>query len=117
MSRVTSAVQRKARKKKILKQAKGFTGRRKNLLKAAKETLFRALAYNYRDRKAKKREMRKLWITRITIAAKENGIGYSQFLNGLNKSNIRLNRKMLADIAVSDKDTFSKLVEIAKKGS
>lgn len=114
MSRVTTAVQRKARKKKILKQAKGFTGRRKNLLKAAKETLFRALAYNYRDRKVKKREMRKLWITRVAIAVKEHGLGYSQFINGLNKSNIKLNRKILADIAVNDKDTFKKLVEIAQ---
>ena len=115
MPRVTTSVQSKARKKKIFKQTKGYTGRRKNLLKAAKETLYRALAYNYRDRKVKKREMRGLWITRISIAAKENGIGYSKFINGLEKAKVKLNRKVLADIAVNDKETFKQLVELAKQ--
>ena len=115
MSRVTVAVQRKKRIKKLLNKAKGFTGRRKNLLKSAKETLQRALAYNYRDRKVKKRNMRGLWITRISIASKENGLNYSQMIDGLTNSDIKLNRKILADLAVNDKETFKKLTEIAKE--
>ena len=117
MGRVTAAVQRKTRRKKVLKSAKGFTGSRKNLFKVAKETLFRAMAYNYRDRKVKKRTMRGLWITRISIASKDIGVNYSQFMEGLTKAGIKLNRKILADLAVNDKDTFKKIVEMTKQAN
>lgn len=115
MSRVTVAVQRKAKKRKLQKQTKGFIGGRRNLLKAGKETLKRAMAYSYRDRKVKKRTMRALWILRISIASKENGCNYSQLINGLTKVDIKLNRKILADLAVNDKNTFKQLTEIAIK--
>lgn len=117
MSRVTVAVPRNARRKKILKSAKGFSGRRKNTFKIAKETVLRALAYNYRDRKVKKRTMRGLWICRISIASKEYGTNYSRLIDGLTKANIGLNRKILADLAVNDKDTFKKLVDITMQAN
>ncbi|MCK5706131.1 MAG: 50S ribosomal protein L20 [Candidatus Aureabacteria bacterium] len=117
MGRVTVSVQTRARRKKVLKLAKGFTGGRKTLFKNAKETLQRAMVFNYRDRKVKKRNMRGLWITRISIASKENGLNYSQLMNGLLKSDIRLNRKILADLAVKDKETFKKLIEAAKESA
>lgn len=98
-----------------MKMAKGQYGGRSRLYRTAKESVARALAYSYRDRKAKKREFRALWITRINAACKECGISYSRFINGLKKAKAAIDRKMLADIAVKDKVGFGKLVEASKK--
>lgn len=102
------------RHKKILKLAKGFRGGRSRIFKAANEAVMRALRNQYRDRRKKKRDLRRLWITRINAAAKLNGLNYSKFIQGLKLANISLNRKMLADIAVHDEVAFSKISEIAK---
>jgi large subunit ribosomal protein L20 len=115
MSRVTFSVPRHKRKKKLFRKTKGYTTGRKNLLRTAEETLTRGLVYQFRDRKAQKRQIRGLWITRISIASKENGSNYSQLTRGLKKADIRLNRKILADLAVNDKETFKQLVEMVKK--
>lgn len=114
MPRVKHAVAKHRRHKKMLKRAKGFWGGRSKLYRRAKETVQRALVYSYRDRRVKKREFRKLWITQISIACKNCGISYNRFISGLIKAKVELDRKVLADIAKSDKDTFAKLVEIAK---
>jgi len=112
--RVKTGVVRRRRHKKILKLARGFfSGRRKHFRKA-KEQLERSLVYAYRDRKQKKRDFRKLWITRINAACRLNGISYSKFIHGLNKAGIELDRKMLADLAMNDADAFAKVVEAAK---
>ncbi|MGE4357721.1 MAG: 50S ribosomal protein L20, partial [Candidatus Omnitrophota bacterium] len=100
--------------KKMLKQAKGYWGLRSKLYRRAKETVQRALVYSYRDRRAKKRQFRRLWITRISIACKNHGISYNRFINGLKKAKIELDRKILADLAVNDSAVFSKLVEMSK---
>ncbi len=112
--RVTNAVPRHKRKKRIMKRAKGFRGGRGNLLRAAKETIIRADSFAYRDRKTRKREFRRLWITRISAAARMNDMSYSQFINGLLKAEVTLDRKQLAEIAVSDPQGFTSLVEPAK---
>jgi len=104
----------KKNKKKILKMAKGYYGAKHRSYKRAKEQVIRSLQYEYRDRRLKKRDFRKLWIVRINAAARLNGISYSQFMYGLKLAGVDLNRKMLADIAVNDPDTFTKLVETAK---
>ena len=114
MARVRHGVSTKKRKKRTLKAAKGYRGGRSKLYRTAKETVARARAYAFVGRKLKKRSFRSLWITRISAACKANGISYSQFMNGLKKSKIVLNRKVLAEIAVSHKTAFKKLVEIAK---
>ena len=114
MARVKSGKITKARHKKVLKQAKGFFGSRHRLYKTAKESVMHQGQYAFRDRRAKKRDFRKLWITRINAEARENGISYSKFMDGLNKSGIIINRKMLAELAVEDKEEFAKLVNIAK---
>ncbi|MEW5818958.1 MAG: 50S ribosomal protein L20 [Cyanobacteriota bacterium] len=101
--------------KKILKLAKGFKGGRKRIFKAANEAVMRALRFQYRDRRNKKREFRRLWITRINAAAKLNGITYSKFIRGLKLANVSLNRKMLADIAVRDEAAFKKIADLAKE--
>ncbi len=103
------------KKKKILKMAKGYYGAKHRSYKRAKEQVIRSLQYEYRDRRLRKREFRRLWITRINAAARINGLSYSQFIHGLNKAGIELNRKVLADLAVSDPETFAKLVEKAKE--
>ena len=103
------------RHKKILKLAKGFKGGRKRIFKAANEAVMRALRHQYRDRRNKKRMLRRLWITRINAAAKQNGLNYSKFMNGLKQANISLNRKMLADIAVRDEAAFKVISDIAKE--
>ncbi len=103
------------KKKKILKMAKGYYGAKHRSYKRAKEQVIRSLQYEYRDRRLRKREFRRLWITRINAAARMNGLSYSQFIHGLNKAGIELDRKVLADIAVRDPEGFSKLVEKAKE--
>ncbi len=112
--RVKTGVVRRRRHKKILKQARGFySGRRKHFRKA-KEQLERSLVYAYRDRKQKKREFRKLWIIRINAAARLNDISYSRFMHGLKLANIELDRKILADMAMNEPESFAKIVESAK---
>ncbi|WP_299226211.1 50S ribosomal protein L20 [Sulfurihydrogenibium sp.] len=105
----------KKHKKKILKLAKGYYGQKHRSYRRAKEQVMHSLNYAYRDRKDRKRQFRALWITRINAAARLNGLSYSQFINGLKKSGIELDRKILADMAVNDMDAFAKLVETAKK--
>ena len=114
MPRATNGPASNRRKKRIFKQTKGFVGGRKNLLRSAKETLNRALAYAFRDRRVKKRNFRKLWITRIGIAARNGGTTYNAFISGLKKANIELNRKVLANIAVHDENAFNELIKISK---
>ncbi len=114
MPRVKKGVTAHNRHKKILKLAKGFRGGKSKLYRSANETVMKALYYARRDRRAKKREFRSLWITRINAAARMNNISYSQLMNGLKKAGIDVNRKMLADLAVNDIATFGKLVESAK---
>jgi large subunit ribosomal protein L20 len=115
MARVSTNVARNRRKKKIMKLAKGYWGARSRWYKLAKEAVIRAHVYAYRDRRTKKRESRMLWIARINAAARLHGLSYSMFISGLKKAGINLNRKMLAEIAVSDTEGFSKLVEVAKQ--
>ena len=114
MPRVKRGVTAPARHKKVLALAKGFRGRRKNVFRVAKQAVMKAGQYAYRDRRNKKRDFRRLWIARINAAARECGITYSQFINGLNKAAIGLDRKVLADIAVHDKAAFAGIVEQAK---
>lgn len=114
MSRVKRGVTAHARHKKMLNLAKGYRGRRKNVYRIAKEAVMKAGQYAYRDRRQKKRQFRALWIARINAAARECGLPYSVFMNGLKKATIEVDRKVLADIAVFDKPTFVKLVEQAK---
>ena len=116
MTRVKSGVQTKRRHKKILKEASGYFGSKHRLYKTAKEQLMHSSVYAYRDRRQKKREFRKLWITRINAACRMNDISYSKFIDGLNKAGIEVNRKMLSEIAINDMDAFKELVEVAKTG-
>jgi large subunit ribosomal protein L20 len=104
----------RARHKKVLDQAKGYRGRRKNVYRIAKEAVMKAGQYAYRDRRNKKREFRALWITRINAAARDAGVSYSQFMAGLKKAGIEVDRKVLADLAVFDKPAFAKIAEQAK---
>ena len=115
MVRVTNAVATRRRKKRLLKRAKGFWGDRKNHLKMTKDAVMRALAFNYVHRKQKKRDFRKLWITRLAAAAKIHGVSYSKLIHGLKKSRCELDRKMLADMAISDPDGFRQVVSRAKE--
>ena len=114
MPRVKRGVTARARHKKILALAKGFRGRRKNVFRVAKQAVMKAAQYAYRDRRNRKRDFRRLWIARINAAARECGLTYSQFIHGMNKAGIALDRKVLADIAVHDKAAFAGLVEQAK---
>jgi large subunit ribosomal protein L20 len=114
MPRVKRGVTARARHKKVLDQAKGFRGRRKNVYRIAKEAVMKAGQYAYRDRRNKKREFRALWIVRINAGAREAGVSYSQFIAGLKKAGIDMDRKVLADLAVFDKAAFGKIVEQAK---
>ena len=114
MPRVKRGVTARARHKKVLALAKGFRGRRKNVYRIAKEAVMKAGQYAYRDRRAKKREFRTLWIARINAAARELGMTYSVFMNGLKKASIDVDRKVLADIAVHDAAAFSKIVDRVK---
>jgi large subunit ribosomal protein L20 len=114
MARVKRGVQAKARHKKVLKQAKGYRGARSRTYKVAKQAVMRAGQYAYRDRRVKKRVFRSLWIVRINAAARQNGLTYSELIAGLKKASIDLDRKTLANIAVNDKEAFTKIVEEAK---
>src|SRR3954463_13510975 len=107
MPRVKRGVTARARHKKVLAQAKGFRGRRKNVYRIAKQAVMKAGQYAYRDRRAKKREFRALWIARINAAVREHGLTYSAFMNGLKKAEIEVDRKVLADLAVADKAAFA----------
>ncbi|OGB84597.1 50S ribosomal protein L20 [candidate division TM6 bacterium RIFCSPHIGHO2_12_FULL_32_22] len=115
MSRVKRGIATKKRHKKLLKQTKGYWGQRKNIFKRARETLLRAMAYAFRGRKLKKRDMRALFISRITAAAHENGTSYSKLIHSLDKANIKLNRKMLSQIAIFEPEVFSEIVVLAQK--
>jgi large subunit ribosomal protein L20 len=115
MPRVKRGVQARKRRKKILKQAKGYRGTRSNLYKTARETVERALNYAYRDRRTKKRDFRSLWISRINAASRLNDLTYSQFIKGLKKSNIIIDRKLLADLAVSDPPVFSEISNVVRE--
>ena len=116
MARVRNGAVTKARHKKVLKSAKGYVGSKHRLYKRAKEQLMTSRKYAYRDRKNRKRDFRKLWITRINAACRMNEISYSRFIDGLTKAGVDINRKMLSEIAINDMDSFKKLVEVAKKG-
>jgi|TARA_B100001142_G_scaffold327944_1_gene386775 large subunit ribosomal protein L20 len=114
MPRSVNSVAKRARRKKILKQAKGYFGRRKNVWTVAKNAVEKGLQYAYRDRKTKKRNFRSLWIMRINAAARLNGLTYSEFINKLNSKNIEINRKVLADLAMNNPEEFKKLVETVR---
>lgn len=116
MARVKNGVATKARRKKIIKAASGYFGSKNNVFKTAREQVMHSGQYAYRDRRQKKRDFRKLWITRINAACRLNDISYSKFISGLNKAGVEVNRKMLSEIAISDPKAFSKLVDLAKKG-
>jgi large subunit ribosomal protein L20 len=115
MPRSVNAVASKARRKKILKQAKGFYGKRKNVYTVAKNVVEKGMTYMYVGRKLKKREYRSLWIARINAAVREQGMTYSEFINKLQKAGIDLDRKILADLAMNNPETFKNLVETVKK--
>jgi large subunit ribosomal protein L20 len=115
MPRVKKAVKSRERRKKVLKMASGYRGGRGRLLRTAKETVDRALKFAYRDRRVRKRTFRSLWIMRINAAAREHGLSYSRFMDGLKKAEIALDRKSLAELAVSNADAFAKLAELAKR--
>lgn len=117
MTRVKRGTVTKKRHKRLLKQTKGFWGQRKNIFKRAKETLMRAWAYAFKGRKLKKRDMRSLFIARIKAACNERGISYNGFIHGLNKANVKLNRKMLSQLAVYEPAAFTQLVDIVQKQS
>lgn len=114
MPRVKRGVTAKARHKKILKQAKGYYGARSRVYRVAKQAVIKAGQYAYRDRRQRKRQFRALWITRINAQARECGLSYSRLIDGLKKANIDLDRKVLADIAVRDKEAFAAIAEQAK---
>ena len=114
MARVKGAMMTRKRRKKILKLAKGYFGAKSKLYRTANEAVMKSLRYAYIGRKQKKRDFRRLWITRISAACKANGMNYSTFMNGLKKSGIEINRKMLADLAVNDAAAFTALTQTAK---
>ena len=116
MPRVKRGVVARARHKKVLKAAKGYRGRRNNVYRVAKQAVMTAGQYAYRDRRQKKRQFRTLWIARINAGARECGLTYSRFMNGLKKSAVDVDRKVLADLAVFDKQAFAKFVDLAKAG-
>ena len=115
MARIKVGVTAHRRHKKILKLAKGYRGSKHLLFKKANETVMKALSYARRDRRAKKREFRRLWIARINAGARLNGMNYSAFMNGLKKAGVVLDRKVLSDMAITDPEAFATLVEVAKK--
>jgi len=116
MARVRNGAVTKARHKKVLKEAKGYFGSKHRLYKTAKEQLMHSGQYAFRDRKQKKRDFRKLWITRINAACRQNEISYSRFIEGLTKAGVEINRKMLSEIAINDPKAFAELVKTAKDG-
>jgi len=117
MAHIKRAVTAKKRHKKVLKLAKGYRGRAKNCFRVAIEKVEKALQYAYRDRRAKKRDFRKLWIQRINAAVRAEGLKYSEFINGLKKANIDLNRKQLSEIAINDPKSFKEIITTVKKAA
>lgn len=115
MPRVKGGVERRARRKRVLKLAKGYYGSKHRLYRTANEQVMRSFNYAYRDRRQKKRNFRRLWITRINAAARLNDLSYSQLMHGLKLAGIEVNRKMLADLAITDASAFAQLAETAKK--
>jgi large subunit ribosomal protein L20 len=115
MPRAVDGTRRKDRRKKILGLAKGYWGRRSTNFRTAKDAVAKSLTYAYRDRKAKKRDFRQLWIARISAAVRDEGLNYSRFIAGLHKAGVEVNRKSLSNLAIEDKDAFKALVETAKK--
>ena len=115
MARVKGGNVAKNRRRKVLKQAKGYFGSKHRLFKTAQEQTFHSGVYAFRDRRANKRNFRKLWITRINAACRENDISYSKFINGLTKAGVEVNRKMLSELAIDDPKAFTELVNVAKK--
>ncbi len=115
MARIKRAVNSRKKKKKIMKMAKGYYGAKSKQYRAAKQQVLKSMAYAYKGRKLKKREFRRLWIVRINAAARMNGMTYSTMIHGLKLAGIEINRKMLADLAVTDMDTFAKLAEKSSK--
>lgn len=116
MVRITNSVAARRRTKKLLKRCKGFYGDRKNHIKLSKDALMSALAFNYKHRKLRKRDFRSLWVTRIGVAAKINGLSYSKLINGLKRIGCEINRKILAELAIRDPNAFTTIVGTAKKG-
>ncbi|QJP35773.1 50S ribosomal protein L20 [Nonlabens sp. Ci31] len=114
MPRSVNAVARRARRKKVLKQAKGYFGRRKNVWTVAKNAVDKAMVYSYRDRRNKKRSFRRLWITRINAGSRMHGMSYSVFMGAVKKNNIELNRKVLADLAMNHPEAFTAVVNKVK---
>ena len=114
MARVKRGVFARRRHKKILKQAKGYYGARSRVFRVAKQAVIKAGQYAYRDRRQRKRQFRQLWIARINAGARQNGLSYSKFINGLKKATVEIDRKVLADLAVNEKAAFAALVEKAK---
>ena len=117
MARVKRSVHAKKKRREVLEQAKGYRGLKKNSYKRAKEQVMKSLSYSYRDRRVRKRDFRRLWIIRINAAARREGMSYSQFMHGLSEAGVDVNRKMLADIAVNDRDAFRRFVELAREGA
>lgn len=115
MARADNTPVRRERRRKILKQARGYWGRRSKLYRQARETVERALRYAYRDRRQRKREFRRLWITRINAACRLNGLSYNQFINGLKMAGVEIDRKALSDIAAKDPEAFRQFVALAQK--
>ncbi|MBX6342977.1 MAG: 50S ribosomal protein L20 [Thermomicrobiaceae bacterium] len=115
MVRVKRGVTTNRRHNKTLRYAKGYRGTRSKLIKRANEAVMKALAYQYRDRRTRKRDMRRLWIVRINAAARQNGLPYGRFIEGLTRAGVEVDRKMLADLAVRDEAAFAELVEVAKQ--
>ena len=115
MPRAVDGTRRKDRRKKVLKQAKGYWGRRSKLYRTAKDAVAKSLSYAYRDRKAKKRAFRSLWITRISAGCRAEGITYSRFMNGLRRANVEMDRKALSNLAIEDKEAFQALIARAKE--
>lgn len=114
--RIKRGVASRKRRKRLLKRAKGFWGRRKNNIRRAKETVIRALAYSFRHRRQKKRDFRKLWITRINAAVRLHGLSYSEFMGNLKKAGIELDRKTLSELAIREPESFKAVVDAAKTG-
>jgi large subunit ribosomal protein L20 len=115
MPRATNAVARRKRRKKTLAQAKGYYGRKHSSYRFANEQVMRSGQYAYRDRRNRKREFRRLWITRINAAARQNGMSYSELIHGLDEAGVEVNRKMLADLAVRDPEAFRRFTEVARE--
>ena len=116
MARVSRGVQAHAKHKKVLKKAKGYYGARSKVYRVAKQAVIKAGQYAYRDRRVRRRQFRRLWIVRINAEARNNGLSYSQFINGLNKAGVEIDRKILSDIAIFDKEAFTKIADQAKAG-